>query len=166
MNNTALIVGGVAVLGGLAFFLYTKNKKEAGMLPAASAYPGGGNVSPGGSTPSPSYTAPVPTVQQTMWKDRDGNIFQLTTDKQRWGYVIKVNGSIQGKNNQMETMFLGPDGYMIGADNNGSVFVYKNGGWQNVIRDNKTSAGQYLIDHGQPNVYAAMNGLGSAFCMN
>jgi hypothetical protein len=58
-----------------------------------------------------------------MWKDAEGNIFEVTKEKQRWGFVIKVNGSIQGKTNQAEVFVLGPDGYMVNADNNGSVCI-------------------------------------------
>jgi hypothetical protein len=96
-----------------------------------------------------------------MWKDAEGNIFEMTTDKQRWGFVIKVNGSIQGKTNQAEVMVLGPNGYMVNADNNGSVFVYKNNGWQNVIRDNKTNAAAYLAKLGVKYPTDAFSGLGS-----
>ena len=168
MKNTVLIVGGVAVLGGLAFFLYNRNKQQAALMQQATSS-NGASVAPGGtSTPSPSYTAPVPTVKQTMWKDKDGNIFQLTSDKQKWGYVIKVNGQVHKKWNQMETMFLGSDGHVRGVDNNGSAFIWKNNQWNYVIKDDKAKTGQFLIDNGQPNVYASMNGvgLGNAFMLN
>lgn len=148
MKTVILIGAGVASAAALFYFL-NKNKAAVQLLP------GSPDQTP---APSPILPAAQPT-KQTMWKDRDGNIFQLTSIKQRWGFVIRVNGAIQEKNNQMEIMFLGPEGYVIGADNNGSVFVYKNG-WQYVIRDNKTEAGAYLVKHGQPNVYEGVSGLG------
>lgn len=161
MNNTALIVGGVAVLGGLAYFLYTKNKT---LLPSSTT---GGSVAPNSpSTPSPGYTVPVPTVKQTMWKDRDGNIFQITSDLQKWGYVIKVNGAVHKKWNQAMTMFLGPDGYVRSADNNGSTFIWKGGQWNYVIKDNKQQADAFLVEFGQPKLFSGFSGLGNAFVLN
>jgi hypothetical protein len=171
MKSTPIIIGGVVVLGGLAFYLYNKNKSQTAMLPTAASSSDGGSVEPSSSsTPSPSYAAPVPTVKQTMWKDKDGNVFQLTSDKGQWGYIIKVNGSVQKKWNMMETMFLGPDGYVRGVDNNGSAYIWKGGQWNYVIKDNKTQAGQFLVEFGQPNVYLGLKGLGSlsqtAFALN
>lgn len=142
MNKFIVIGGGVAVVG-IAYYLYKKN--QASSAQALTPSPAGSGAQlPAATTP----TAPAPTARQTIWKDRDGNIFELTSIPQRWGYVIKVNGSVQAKSNQAEVMFLGPDGYMVQADNNGSVLVYKNNGWQYVIRDNKTQAKEYLARFG------------------
>ncbi|HMG94367.1 MAG TPA: hypothetical protein VK589_30110 [Chryseolinea sp.] len=165
MNKGLVIgIGVTAAVAALAYYLYNKNKttsSSAAMLPASPGY----STSAPGQITMPASTLP-PAVKQTMWKDVDGNLFELTGDKQRWGYVIKVNGSIQGKNNQMEVMTLGPDGHMVGADNNGSVFVYKNNGWQNVVRDNKTAAAEYLAKLGVKYPTGAFNGLGSTYLLS
>jgi hypothetical protein len=157
MKNTILLVGGVAILGGVGYLLYTRNKNQS-FLPASSS-PGSSVAPTNQSTPSPN-AALAPTVKQTMWKDKDGNVFQLTSEKAKWGFVIKVNGAIHGKWNQMETMFLRPDGHVVGVDNNGSVFEWKNNQWNYVIKDNKSEAGAYLMKYGQPNVYQSISGLG------
>lgn len=144
-------VGVVGVAAAVAFYLYNKNKSAASSTVQSS----GGSQA---QLPASSSTMPAPTaVKQTMWKDKDGNIFEMTSQKGTWGYYIKVNGSTTKRQNMMEVMVLGPDGYVVGADNNGSLFVWKNGGWNQVIKDNKTSAADYLKKLG---VTSYLNGLG------
>jgi hypothetical protein len=159
MSKQLFIGMGVAAAAAVAYFMYTKNQQ--GKVNAAA-------IAPGGATTTTSLPAamPTPTVKQTMWKDKDGNVFQLTSDLQKWGYVIKVNGSVHKKWNQMMAMFLGTDGYVRGVDNNGSAFIWKNNQWNYVIKDNKVQAGQFLNDNGQPNVYNQLKGLGNAFYLN
>jgi len=169
MKNALLIGGGVIIIGGIAYYLYSKKKvaSDAAVLVAqGSSIPG--TTPPQLQPPSPT-AATAPGSRQTMWKDAEGNIFEMTTDKQRWGFVIKVNGSIQGKTNQAEVLVLGPDGYMVNADNNGSVFVYKNNGWQNVIRDNKASTAAYLAKLGvkyPTGAFSGLGNLGNAYALN
>jgi hypothetical protein len=161
MNKTVIGVGVVAA-GGLAWYLYNKNKEaSAASLQPQQYAPTPSAVLPSGTTaPAPTYTAPVSTavsqVKQRIWKDNGGNIFELTNDMQKWGYVIKVNGAVHGKWNQMLDMALGPDGLVIGADNNGSVFQWKNNQWNYVIKDNKSQAKEYMAKLG---VNLALNGL-------
>lgn len=162
------VIIGVGVLGvaaAVAFYLYNKNKSATSSLVQSS----GGSQA---QLPASSSTIPTPAtaaVKQTMWKDIDGNIFEMTSNKSTWGYYIKVNGSTPKKNNMMEVMVLGPDGYVVGADNNGSLFVWKNGGWNQLIKDNKTSAGDYLKKLGVSNYLSGFAGLGmpnSAFVLS
>ncbi len=154
MSKVLIGVGVVAAAAGAAYFIYNKNKKEQALINSSFAPTPTTSTTPA-TTPAPVAT---PAAKQTMWKDKDGNIFQLTSDYGQWGFYIKVNGAIHKKWNMMETMFLGPDGYVYGADNNGSTYVWKNNQWNYVIKDNKTSSGQFLVDHGQPNVYLGIKG--------
>ncbi|MGL6121655.1 MAG: hypothetical protein ACRC1W_01200 [Shewanella sp.] len=148
MNTKVILVGvGVVGAGALAFYLYTKKKQVATSSPALQP----------GSTSNRTIT-PAPAVKQTMWKDKDGNIFELTSTKGKWGYVVKVNGGVP-RSSEHEALTLGPDGHMVGADNNGSVFVYKNGSWQFVIRDNKTQAAAYLKNLGVTKYLDLLSGL-------
>lgn len=154
MSKVLIGVGVVAAAAGVAYFVYSKNKQQQALINSSFA------PTPSTNTPTPTQTLPTPEpVKQTMWKDKDGNIFQLTSDKGQWGYYIKVNGSIHKKWNMMETMFLRSDGHVVGADNNGSVFDWRNNQWNYIIKDNKTQADQYLKQHGQLPIFS-LNGLG------
>lgn len=167
MKNALLIGGGVIIIGGIAYYLYSKKKAASDAAEAQGSSLSPGLPAPQQLTPpSPTaITATAPGSRQMMWKDAEGNIFEMTTDKQRWGFVIKVNGSVQGKTNQAEVLVLGPDGYMVNADSNGSVFVYKNNGWQNVIRDNKTNAAAYLAKLGLKYPTGAFGSLDNAYAL-
>lgn len=159
MSKVLIGVGVVAAAAGVAYFVYSKNKQQQALINSSFA------PTPSTNTPTPTQTLPTPEpVKQTMWKDKDGNIFQLTSDKGQWGYYIKVNGAVHKKWNMMETMFLRPDGHMVGADNNGSVYEWKNNQWNYLIKDNKTQADQYLKQYGQLPIFS-LNGLG-CYLMN
>lgn len=167
--NKGLVIGiGAAGVAVVAYLLYKKSNAATQTAAASASLPSSSSTVPPSAANAPYVTpsAPVTSVRQTMWKDRDNNIFELTGTKQRWGYVIKVNGSIQAKNNQAEVLALGPDGYMVSADNNGTTNVYKNGGWQNVIRDNKTATAEYLAKLGVKYPTGDFSGLGNAYLLN
>lgn len=156
MSKVIIGVGVVAAAAGVAYFIYSKNKKEQALINSSFAPTPTANITAATQTQSAPTPAPV---KQTMWKDKDGNVFQLTSDKGQWGYYIKVNGSVHKKWNMMETMFLRSDGHVVGADNNGSVYEWKNNQWNYLIKDNKTQADQYLKQHGQLPIFS-LNGLG------
>ena len=154
MKNVILIGAGVAAAAGIAFYFLRRNQG------AQQLAPGQPQSSLPTSNSAPVVQAYTPGSKQTMWKDKDGNIFQITSDKGKWGFIIKVNGSIHGKWNQMETMFLRSDGHVVGADNNGSVYEWKNNQWNYIIKDNKSQADEYLAKNGQPRIFSGVSGLG------
>lgn len=88
--------------------------------------------------------------------DKDGTVFTLTDDLQRWGYVLKRNGGIDKRNNQAMILFKGPDGTTWQADNNGSLFNWKNKGWSQVVKDNKGAVSTKLIQMGQTDIFASV----------
>ncbi len=132
MNNGAKIgiVLGVGAAAALAWYLYNKNKAviteetittttttTPSALPAASP-----------SVAIPAAASPVPAAQQTIFKDRDGNVFQLlTSSENKYGFDIKVNGRNNGSGVSLE---IGSDGYAVHANKQGKKYVWKNNGWQ------------------------------------
>lgn len=159
MNNGTKIglgVLGAGAVAAIAYYLYNKNNspritETVTTTTTQTLLPS--NAVTTSSTPQASATPGVVWApSMTMWKDKDGNIFKLkTTEYGKWGYWIDVNGSTPKKGSMMEVMFLGPDGYVYGADNNGTFHVWQNNGWQQVqFKDNKSGLSDYLQKLGIP----------------
>lgn len=126
-KGTAIGLGilGVGAAAALAYYLYNKNNTvqvtetvttstSPGLLPSSTS-----------TTPAASSTT-APAVPQTMWKDKDGNIFKLITSQEdKYGYLLQVNGS---GNSKAVTVELGPDGYVYTTNKVGEKWMYK-GKW-------------------------------------
>lgn len=155
MNNgtkIGLVIGAGAV-AALAYYLYNKNNAVKVIQTDTQQLLPASNATTTSSTANAS-TAPgiVWAPSMTMWKDKDGNIFKLkTTEYGKWGYWIEVNGKTPSKGSMQEVMYLGPDGYVYAADNNGTFQVWKNNAWQQIqFKDNKPGLSAYLQSLGIP----------------
>lgn len=117
-TKIGLGVLGVGAAAALAYYLYNKNNSPVITETITT------------TTTSPTQALPAsstqPGAQQTMWKDKDGNIFKLvTTQEDKYGYLLEVNG---GGSSKAVTVELGPDGYIYTTNKAGEKWVYK-GKW-------------------------------------
>jgi len=162
-KGTAIGLGvvGVGAAAALAWYLYNKNNAVQVTETTTTTAPQ--QLAPTASTSSSTPAASSGIVwspTMTMYKDKDGNIFKIkTTEYGKWGYVIEINGSTKSRmsyNKQsgttnLEVIYVGADGLVYGADNNGSFHVWKNGIWQQTLfRDNKSGLSAYLQKLGIP----------------
>jgi hypothetical protein len=130
MKKGILVVGGIVAVGGLAYYLYNKNKN------AAATPQGSGtdfsnmqqsNVQASLPAGSPVNSSGIAPVEQTLWKDPDGHTFELLkSSEDKYGYLLKVDG---GGNSKAVTVSQGPDGYITIKNKVNETWKFKNG-WQ------------------------------------
>lgn len=132
-KGTAIGLGilGVGAVGALAWYLYNKNNSPATSVSESTVSSSSTSLAPAASPGGAASSAPASSqssssVAQTMWKDRDGNIFKLITSQEdKYGYLLQVNGS---GNSKAVTVELGSDGYVYTTNKAGEKWVYK-GKW-------------------------------------
>lgn len=157
--NKGMAIGlgvlGVGAAAAVAYYLYNKNNVVQVTETITTTTTSSPSLLPTATTSSsapPTSSGIVWGPTMTMWKDKDGNIFKLkTTEYGKWGYWIDVNGSTPKKGSMMEVMYLGPDGYVYGADNNGTFHVWKSNAWQEVqFKNSKAGLSAFLQNIGIP----------------
>lgn len=131
-KGTAIGLGvlGVGAVGALAWYLYNKNKSQTLVTESTTTTttiaPSSAAAAPSGASSAQASATPSSGVTQTMWKDKDGNIFKLiTSSEDKYGYLLQVNGSGNAKAVSVE---LGSDGYIYTQNKIGEKWMYK-GKW-------------------------------------
>lgn len=126
-KKIVILGGAVAAAAGIAYYLYTKNKAtEQTTIMNSSADQTSLTQTAGNSTTSSSASTPTNIGKQTLWKDKDGNVFELTNQEDKYGYLLKVNGGGQAK---AVTVTLDAGGVVNITNKAGEKWAFKNNGW-------------------------------------
>lgn len=84
----------------------------------------------------------------------DGTTFQLSSPAGKWGFTLLRNGKKDAKWNEGLDVFRIRDNVFY-ADNNGSMFVWKNGMWDYFVKDKKTEVDIFLTWFGRPVLFGS-----------
>lgn len=126
-KKIAVLVGAGIAAAGIGYYLYTKNKSGATQTTVDESGNQTVTASVAASTPTSSGApSTTPLIKQTMWKDKDGNVFELTSQEDKYGFVLKVNGGGQAK---AVTVTLDPSGVINITNKAGEKWAFKNNGW-------------------------------------
>ncbi|MBL0744590.1 hypothetical protein [Chryseolinea lacunae] len=105
MGKAVVLVVGAGLAGGIIWYLYKKNQTPA-VQNTATTPAGPAATAPG--TPAVNSSGVVP-VKQTLWKDPDGHIFEMTATENKYGKLVKVDGKDSVYVSELKQ---GPDGYI------------------------------------------------------
>lgn len=164
MGKAIFIIGGVAVVGGVAYYFWKKKQDEAAVAASYASGDSTQSVTPSGLPASPSSASvssgnALAPVKQTMWKDAEGNVFELTTDDNKYGYLLKTNGG--GSARAVDVALQ--NGLIVIKNKTGEVWTFKNKNWSRLSGLGNPFALNGLRGLGNP---YALSGLGSAFALS
>lgn len=129
MSKTGIFIGlGIlAAGGGVAWYLYNKNKSTTSLIDTTTTSTSTSSVATASNSPvvtPPAQPGQAGVVNQTIWKDADGHVFELTNQEDKYGFLLKVDG---GGSSKAVTVTLDNTGHIVTKNKAGETWTYKNG---------------------------------------